>query len=48
MVAEGMHSSSIFDCAIKVWFAKIEIDFQVKELADPPRLGLSPYDTDLC
>ena len=29
-----------------LWFAKMAIGIEIKELADPPRLGLSPYDTD--
>ena len=31
---------------MRVWFAKMAIGFQIKELTDPRRLGLSPYDTD--
>jgi hypothetical protein len=30
----------------KVWFAKIAIGIQIKELADMPQFGLFPYDTD--
>jgi len=30
-----------------LWFAKIAIGIQIRELGDPPRLGLPPYDTDL-
>jgi hypothetical protein len=26
---------------LRLWFAKIAIGIQIKELADPPRLGLS-------
>src|ERR1035438_9137909 len=29
-----------------LWFAKIAIGIQIKELADMPQLRLSPYDTD--
>ena len=33
--------------AFCLWFAKIAIGVQIKELADAPGLGLSPYDRDL-
>jgi len=29
-----------------LWFAKIADGIQIKELADPPRLRVCPYDTD--
>ena len=29
-----------------MWFAKIADGIQIKELADPPRLRVCPYDTD--
>ena len=32
---------------VSLWLAKIAIGIQIKELADMPQLGLSPYDTDL-
>jgi hypothetical protein len=35
----------VFD--MRLWLAKIAIGIEIKELADMPQLGLSPYDTDL-
>ena len=32
--------------AFVLWFAKIADGIQIKELADPPRLRVCPYDTD--